>query len=559
MTAPIRPFARSVFSTIIPIGKPSIDAPSQLLKEAGGRIYMDATPALLRFPLSRVLPVFLTNMDPAIGLRLAVVRDRPEFQAGRRRGAAASKTAIFGLFRVIMVGALRRLFTHDVARARADFNGAVDDLYRRYADALASVEPGAARLRIGQHEIARIFIEALMPIFPPIVAAGLISWKLVGRLVRGRVDPDRVQDLTRGFEGNATTEMDLELGDLADLARMVPALARSLEADEPRVAIARARQNPDAARFIAAWDAFLSRYGHRCPGEIDVTTPRWHEDPSSLVKSLVGMLHDDRPGEHRRRQEAARKAADEAAALIVEEAGRGLLGVVRRPLARALIRRVRTYLALREHGKYLMTRLFYLLREAALEAGDIAARRGLLRAPEDVWMLELDELIALLEGAGPRDASALVDARRQLLARQASLTPPPVITSDGEVPPLPHPDEPLPDGVLGGLGASAGTVEGVARVVLDPNREVLRAGEILVAPFTDPGWTPLFIHAAGLVMEVGGLMTHGSVVAREYGIPAVVGVTGATAAIATGQRIRVDGSRGRVTILSEETDKEEAA
>src|SRR5690606_8171357 len=134
--------------------------------------------------------------------------------------------------------------------------------------------------------------------------------------------------------------------------------------------------------------------------------------------------------------------------------------------------------------------------------------------------------------------------------RFRGMRPPLLMTSDGEVPQRPVPKD-LPAGALSGLGASAGVVDGVARVVLDPSTEVLRAGEILVAPYTDPGWTPLFVHAAGLVCDVGGMLTHGSVIAREYGIPAVVGVGDATLKLRTGQRIRVDGSRGVVELLGD--------
>ena len=130
------------------------------------------------------------------------------------------------------------------------------------------------------------------------------------------------------------------------------------------------------------------------------------------------------------------------------------------------------------------------------------------------------------------------------------MSPPIVMTSEGEIPQRPVPKD-LPEGALSGLGASAGAVEGIAHVVLDPSTEVLHAGEILVAPYTDPGWTPLFVHAAGLVCDVGGMMTHGSVVAREYGIPAVVGVGDGTKRLRTGQRLRVDGSRGIVEVLPE--------
>src|SRR5262249_3632243 len=151
------------------------------------------------------------------------------------------------------------------------------------------------------------------------------------------------------------------------------------------------------------------------------------------------------------------------------------------------------------------------------------------------------------------DLRPVLAARQEAHARFRHLNPPLIMTSEGEVP-RPPPPKDLPPGALAGLGASAGVVEGVARVILDPSAEVLRAGEILVAPYTDPGWTPLFVHAAGLVCDVGGMMTHGSVVAREYGIPAVVGVGDGTRRIRSGQRLRVDGSRGIVEVL-EPTDK----
>ncbi len=147
------------------------------------------------------------------------------------------------------------------------------------------------------------------------------------------------------------------------------------------------------------------------------------------------------------------------------------------------------------------------------------------------------------------DVRPLIAGRQAAYRQYHRLTPPRVMTGDGERIPGRHAHANLPVGALAGSAVSAGVVEGVARVVRDPARELLAPGEILVAPYTDPAWTPLFINAAGLVMEVGGMMTHGSVVAREYGIPAVVSVPDATTAIQTGQRIRVDGDQGFVQIL----------
>ncbi|HEY0132676.1 MAG TPA: PEP-utilizing enzyme, partial [Nannocystis sp.] len=176
---------------------------------------------------------------------------------------------------------------------------------------------------------------------------------------------------------------------------------------------------------------------------------------------------------------------------------------------------------------------------------------------EDVFLLTLNEVIAAADAHARGESlvglGELIAQRRITQARDAGRTPPSIMTDEGETPPLPAPAA-APPGTLAGVGVSSGVIEGRARVIRDPGSETLAAGEILVAPFTDPGWTPLFMHASGLVMEVGGLMTHGSVVAREMGIPAVVAIEGATRTIVSGQRIRVDGDLGWVTILDNDDD-----
>jgi pyruvate,water dikinase len=208
----------------------------------------------------------------------------------------------------------------------------------------------------------------------------------------------------------------------------------------------------------------------------------------------------------------------------------------------------RANFAVREHPKFLLVRMLDLLKGVTLECAEILARDGRLAAAADVDYLTIEEVRAALRGEGP-DLRDAVEARREEHRRDRGLHPPRVMTSDGEIVTGRHARHDLPPGALAGSAASPGTVEGTARVVLDPATAVLQAGEILVAPFTDPGWTPLFINARGLVMEVGGLMTHGSVVAREYGIPAVVCVPDATKKIETGRRIRVNGDEGFVELL----------
>ncbi len=305
---------------------------------------------------------------------------------------------------------------------------------------------------------------------------------------------------------------------------------------------------PGGEAFVAALDAFLDRYGMRGPAEIDISRPRWRDEPASILRTVAGNLKTAEEGRHRAHYARLADAAETVAKQLVDEAGRGALGWLRRPLVRRLVRVHREHLPLREHPKFMLVRILDLVRRTVLEAAEALRAQGRIDADDDVWFLELAELADALDDEG-RPLRERIAERRDAHRRYQRLYPPRVLTSEGESPLVHHATDSLPEGALAGTLVSAGVVEGPARVVRDPEREVLHPGEILVAPFTNPGWTPLFLNAAGLVMEVGGLMTHGSVVAREYGVPAVVCVPEATKRIQTGQRIRVNGEQGFVEIL----------
>jgi rifampicin phosphotransferase len=359
---------------------------------------------------------------------------------------------------------------------------------------------------------------------------------------------DDVDVLLRGLPGNVTTEMDLAVGDLTDLLRPHPELAVLLETRPWAEARAALDATPGGRELSIALEGFLLRYGNRCASEIDISRPRWRDDPSLLLRVMSGGLSAREAGAHRRHHQAQVDAAEAAAARLVAAAGRGVWGPLRRAWVRRLIRVARVGMGLREHPKFAIVQVLGLVRAEVVAAGELLAQRGQLGAAAEVWHLGFEELAAALD-----DPSVQLDervaTRASELESDRGRRPPIVITSEGEVPSPDGERADLPPGALQGTAASAGVVEGIARVVTDPAREVLQAGEILVAPFTDPGWTPLFVHAAGVVTEVGGMMTHGAVVAREYGIPAVVSVVSAVERIKTGQRIRVDGTRGFVQIL----------
>jgi pyruvate,water dikinase len=217
---------------------------------------------------------------------------------------------------------------------------------------------------------------------------------------------------------------------------------------------------------------------------------------------------------------------------------------------------MRALAGLRESPKFFAIRLLGLLRVLLLAWGHDLAGAGVLSQAEDIFFLhlnELDELAGIRDGTAQdsQDYADLVRDRRAAYERErARRIVPLVLLSDGAT--FYNAGSEAEAGRLSGAPVSPGVAEGLVRVVLDPHGVSLHPGEILVCPATDPAWTPLFLTVGGLVMEVGGLMTHGSVVAREYGIPAVVGVSQATQRLKTGQRVRVDGSSGLVVILDED-------
>jgi phosphohistidine swiveling domain-containing protein len=369
----------------------------------------------------------------------------------------------------------------------------------------------------------------------------MASYLAAGRLLHGRATQDELQTLTRGLPHNPTTEMDLALWALTTKVRADPP---SREAVLTRLPDDLARAYRDGAlppTLQTELTAFLARYGFRAVGEIDLGVPRWSEDPSHLLGAIANYFRLDDGAVAP--DEQFRRGAHEAEAMIET-----LLGRVRGPRRRVLrffLGRVRALMGSRELPKFMLIRtLFTPIRELLRPVGEELAAAGKVAAWDDVYFLTLTETREAIAGADLRE---LVGERRAAHVReQARRHIPRVMLSDGT-----DAEAALisvPEGAMRGSPASPGTVTAPARVLLSPHGARLEPGEILVAPSTDPGWTPLFLTAGGLVMEMGGMMSHGAVVAREYGIPAVVGVPGATEQIETGATITVDGSAGVVSI-----------
>ena len=361
-----------------------------------------------------------------------------------------------------------------------------------------------------------------------------------------------LQEVLRGLPNNVTTEMDLDLWSLATAIRNDPASAAVFgEAALPEIARRyRAADLPGVVQ--SGLRDFLGRYGHRAVAEIDVGMPRWSDDPTHILGVLANYLRMDDPALAPDRQfgKAAREAEAQVARLVAAAGQRSRL---RGALARAALRRTRMFAGLRELPKYHLVEALGAVRQQLAAVGAELAAAGAIDAADDIFFLDLADAHRGLGGAA---LQGLVARRREAYAAELGRRHiPRVLLSDGTEPEAVQTTAGGrgPAGSDGGAGrlsgtpASAGTITARARVILDPQGAHLEPGEILVAPSTDPGWTPLFLTAGGLVMEMGGPNSHGAVVAREYGIPAVVGVPDATSRIATGHSITVDGAAGTVT------------
>lgn len=538
MTAAMPPLAASVLRLFFPFGRPRPMVENPLLTVAGGRLYIDISYVLRGALLRRVLPrVAGANVDARMGDPLAQLAARPEFQPGP--GIHVGR-ALRGFLPVVgpALGHLLRPETGDLASAE---RGRIDRLLRAFDGELDAAPSLGARLEVILRRLSTLIGPDLYPLVSRVMA-GVLADTLLRQLGAGFAPRGDLIAVASGQRGNVTTEMGLALGDLADTLHGQPALLEHLRrSDLSARERLRVGALPGGQAFLSGWRAFLERYGARGPGEIDLSQPRWQDDPSSLLNMLVGRLDvAGLPGQHRDQARALQLRAEQAARRVERAAG-----PLRAPLVRRLVRAVRSYLPLREHPKFLFVGVLGRVRPVVLEAGTVLSARGLLDSPGEVWFLTLPELLVAVAGAGP-PLTGRVSARRAQFARDARLRPPRVMTSDGEQIAARPRTQALPEGALAGQPVSAGVVEGRARVMLSLNDPPVQPGEILVAPYTDPGWTPLFVAAAGVVTEVGGLMTHGSLVAREYGLPAVVGVEDATRLLRSGQLIRVDGDRGWV-------------
>ena len=510
------------------------------MAEAGGRLFVDVA-AILASPTSRARMLDLARSDPLIGDALQTVVDRGDFLPPPPDEAPA--VAPPGDEQA-PIEADPALVVEFIERSRASLAALERDIATMSGPELFDFIRGD----IG--ELRRVLFD---PRSLQVIMAGMeATWWLNEHLQEWLGEKNVADTLTQSVPHNVTSEMGLALLDVADVIRPNPDVVEFLQqvelagrADDGFLDELAAVAGGPAARD--AIRTFLDEYGMRCPGEIDITRPRWSERPAMLVSTILGNVRNHEPGAGKRLFERGRQQAWEKEAELLERLLALPDGQQKADETKRMIDRVHTFAGYREYPKYGMVCRYFVYKQALLREAERLVRAGVLRALDDVFYLRFDEFDEVVR-TNRADERRIRERRAEFRSFQ-ELRPPRVFTSDGEVITGTYRRDDLPPGALAGLAVSAGTVEGRARVIVDMAQADLEAGDILVTAYTDPSWTPLFVGITALVTEVGGLMTHGAVIAREYGLPAVVGVENATRLIQDRQRIRVHGTEGYVELL----------
>jgi rifampicin phosphotransferase len=526
MTDPMKPLGFSMWqlTAMVP------------MHEAGGRLFVDVTKRLASLAGRAGLLDVMGRGDPLIRDALETVLDRDDFvpsipDAGPGGPSASGRSVPIETDPAIVTGLIER--------SQASIAALKRDIRTKTGPALFDFLLEAFK------EHKRILGDPLN--LQAIMAGMEATWWLNDKLQEWLAERNAADTLTLSAPGNVTSEMGLALLDVADVIRPhseVVAFLQGVEDEAFLDELAKLAGGTEARDAIAA---YLDRYGMRCVGEIDITRPRWRERPTTLVPVILDNVRNFEPGAAKRRFEQGRQKAQQKKQDVLARLQALPDGHQKADEAMRMIDRVRTFIGYREYPKYDIVSRYLVYKQALLEEAERLVRANVIAEQDDIFYLTFQEFHHVVRTNQVDDQ--LIQQRKYAFRSYHALTPPRVLTSDGEAVTGAYRRADVPRGALIGLPVSAGTIEGRARVILDMAEADLDAGDILVTTLTDPSWSPLFVGVAGLVTEVGGLMTHGAVIAREYGLPAVVGVEQATRLIRDGQRIRVHGTDGYVEIL----------
>jgi phosphoenolpyruvate synthase/pyruvate phosphate dikinase len=534
MTDPIKPLGLSFFLL-------TTRAP---MRKAGGRLFVDVTP-MLASPASRhTLINTLGPSDPLIRDALMTIVEREGFiksppddekEQGPGRGD-----------RVVSPSGFRTQLENDPA--------IVSDLIKRSQTSIEELKHNI-QTKSGP-ELFEFILEDIQQLqkilFDPqshvvIMAAMDASSWINEKMNEWLGEKNAADTLSQSVPNNITSEMGLALLDVADVIRPYPEVINYLQHARDDSFLDELVRFEGGQETRNAIYAYLSKYGMRCAGEIDITKTRWSEKPTTLVPLILSNIKNFESGAGNRKFEQGRQEALKKEQELLDRLKQLPDGEQKAEETKRMIDLIRNFAGYREYPKYGMVNRYFVYKQALLKEAEQLVQANVIHEKGDIFYLTFEELreVVLTNNLDYQ----IISKRKDEYKLYEKLTPPRVITSDGEIIAGEYKRENLPAEAIVGLPVSSGVIEGRARVILKMEDADLEDGDILVTSFTDPSWTPLFVSIKGLVTEVGGLMTHGAVIAREYGLPAVVGVENATKLIKDGQRIRVHGTEGYLEIL----------
>lgn len=512
--------------------------------EAAGRLFVDVAPQMATAAGRKNIIGVMGQHDPLIKDALITIAGRADFipvlpDDGEDRGTVKSSSGKSSADILERIGNDPAIVAGLIGRSEASVAALRERIQSRSGEELFDFI---------REDIRRLKQLLADPQSMGVIMAAIDATVWLNENLEAWLGEKNVADtLSLSAPGNITSEMGRELMDVADTIRPYPEVIAFLQQ-------ATADNLPDellkfdgGIEARAAICAYLDKYGMRCAGEIDITRMRWSERPAALIPMILSNIKNFGPGAGKQKFEQGLQRALQMEQALLKRLRRLPGGEQMAMEAGQMISLLRNFIGYREYPKYSIVCHYFVYRQALLQEAAKLAAAGIIHDEGDIYYLTFDEL---RETVRTRKADHnLISCRKKQHAADEKLTPPRVITSDGEIITGSYKHEDLPAGAIAGLAVSSGVVAGRARVVLNIEDANLEDGDILVTTFTDPSWTPLFVAIKGLVAEVGGLMTHGAVIAREYGLPAVVGVEGATGLIRDGQRIRVNGTDGYVEIL----------
>ncbi|KAA9018339.1 phosphoenolpyruvate synthase [Niallia endozanthoxylica] len=515
-------------------------------RKAGGRLFLDVTHDLASPIGRRILLSAIGKHDTLMENAILSLMKRKNFMHSLPRGKRVFSFGAEGLFWKLPIQVINLYRKNDPA--------IIQDLIRRNEVSIMELQTmiadvsGYKLFTFIKQDLKKLQELLYNPRGLGVIIVGALASDWINKKMETWLGEKNAADtLSQSVLNNVTSEMGLALMELSDIVRPYSEVIEMLQHTSDETFFEDLANLEGGRTIIDVMRRYLEKYGMRCSGEIDITRVRWREQPTALIPMILNNIKNIEPHSSTIKFEQGRREAEQKEQDLLKRLEELPGGKRKAKKTKRMISVLRNFIGYREYPKYAFIRRFDIYKQALMKEAALLVQKGVIREKEDIYYLSFDELHEAV--ITNRLDDRMIVERKAVYEVYEKLTPPRVMTSEGEVVFGEYHTSRIPPDALAGIPVSSGIIEGRARVMLKMEDTSLEDGDILVTRFTDPSWTPLFVTVKGLVTEVGGLMTHGSVIAREYGLPAVVGVENATKLIKDGQRIRVNGTEGYIELL----------